>query len=75
MEKVRRNIKEPTHVLTTNFDAMGKLECPVCQTGTFGFYSAKMINIFKWRQTLYISQVGLCGHVFLVMHMFFGQFG
>jgi hypothetical protein len=47
----------------------------VCQTGTFGFYSAKMINIFKWRQTLYISHVGLCGHVFLVMHMFFGQFG
>jgi hypothetical protein len=64
MEKERRNTKEPTHVLTTNFDILGKPECPVCQTRTSGFYSAKMVNISNWRPTLYISQVGLCRHVF-----------
>jgi hypothetical protein len=31
MKKERRNIKEPTHVLTTNFDILEKSECPICQ--------------------------------------------
>jgi hypothetical protein len=29
MEKERRNIKETTHVLMTNFDILGKPECPI----------------------------------------------
>jgi hypothetical protein len=29
MEKGWRNIKESIHVLTTKFDILGKLECPV----------------------------------------------
>jgi hypothetical protein len=74
MEKERRNIKEPTHVLMTNFDILEKLKCPICQTKTSGFYSCKMINIFKWRSTLYISQVGLSKHIFQVMHVFLEQF-
>jgi hypothetical protein len=64
MEKGRRNIKDSTHVLTTKFDIVRKLECPVSQTGTSGFYSYKMVNIFIWRSTLYISQVGSYKHVF-----------
>jgi hypothetical protein len=75
MKKGRRDIKESTHVLTTEFDILEKTECHVCQNGTSGFYSAKMVNIFKWRSTLYISQVGPCSHVFEVMHMFLEQFG
>jgi hypothetical protein len=31
---------------------------------SISFYSDKMTNISKWRSTLYISQVGLCKHVF-----------
>jgi hypothetical protein len=37
----------------TKFDIMRKLERPVCQTRISGFYSDKMVNIFKWMQ-LYI---------------------
>jgi hypothetical protein len=62
-------------VLTTKFDIMGKSECPVCQTGTSGFYSVKMVNISKWSPTLYISQVEPCRHAFQVMHMFLRKFG
>jgi hypothetical protein len=75
MEKGRKDIKEPTHVLRIEFNILGKLGCPVCQMGTSSFYTAKMVNISKWRPTLYISQVGPCRHVFQVMHMFLGQFG
>jgi hypothetical protein len=75
MEKGSKDIKKPTHVLTIEFDILGKPECPVCQTGTSSFYSVKMVNISKWRPTLHISQVGPCRHVFQVMHMFLGQFG
>jgi hypothetical protein len=62
--KERRNIKEPTHVLTTKFDIMRKLEGLVSQIRTSGFYSYGMANISRWRSTLYISKVGLCRHVF-----------
>jgi hypothetical protein len=75
MEKGRRNIKEPTHVLTTKFDILEKPECPVSQTTTSDFFSYKMVNISKWRPTLYISQVRPCMHVFQVMHVFLRQFG
>jgi hypothetical protein len=61
-------------VLTTKFDILKKLECSVSQTGTSGFYSYEMVNISKWRPTLYISQVGPCMLVFQVMHVFLGQF-
>jgi hypothetical protein len=74
IEKDRRNIKEPTHVLTTNFNILGKPECRICQTKTSRFYSYEMVNISKWRPTLYISQVEPCRHVFQVMHMFLRQF-
>jgi hypothetical protein len=47
MEKERKDIKEPTHVLMTRFDILGKPECPMCQTETSSFYSAKMVNIPK----------------------------
>ena len=70
-----RNIKEPTHVLTTKFDILGKTECPVFQTGTSDFYSYKIVNISKWMSTLYISQVGPYSHTFQVIHFFLGQFG
>jgi hypothetical protein len=62
-------------MLTIKFDIMKKLECLVCQIGISSFYNAKMVNISKWRPTLYVSQVGPCMHVFQVMHMFLGQFG
>jgi hypothetical protein len=75
MEKGRKDNKGPTHVLVTKFGILRKPECLVCQTGTSYFYSAKMVNISKWRTTLYISQVRPCRHVFQVMHMFLGQFG
>jgi hypothetical protein len=55
MNKGRRDIKEPTHVLTIKFDILEKLNCHVCQTGTFSFYSDKMTNIPKWMSTLQIS--------------------
>jgi hypothetical protein len=58
-------------VLTFKFDIMKKTECPVSQIGTSDFYNDKMVNIFKWRSNLYISQVELCIHVFQVMHIFF----
>jgi hypothetical protein len=61
-------------MLTIKFYILKKSECPVCQSETYGFYSAKMVNISKWRATLYILQVGPCMHVFQVMHMFLGQF-
>jgi hypothetical protein len=48
----------------TEFDILGKPECLVCQTRTSRFYSAKIVNISKWRLILYISQVGLFRHVF-----------
>jgi hypothetical protein len=32
MKNRRKNIKELIHVLTTKFDIMEKLECPVSQT-------------------------------------------
>jgi hypothetical protein len=60
MEKGRINIKEPTHVLTTNFDILRKPKCPFCQTETSDFYSDNMINISKWKPILYISQFGPC---------------
>jgi hypothetical protein len=47
MKKGRRNIKEPTHVLTAKFDILGKLECPIYQTETSNFYSYEIINISK----------------------------
>jgi hypothetical protein len=47
MKKGREDIKETTHVLMTEFDILGKPECPVCQTETSGFYSTKMVNISK----------------------------
>jgi hypothetical protein len=47
MKKERRNIKEPTHVLMTNFNILEKPECPVFQIKTIGFYSDKMVNISK----------------------------
>jgi hypothetical protein len=37
MEKGMKDIKEPTHVLTTEFDIMEKLECPVCQNQSVRF--------------------------------------
>jgi hypothetical protein len=70
MKKGRRNIKESIHVLTIKFNILGKLECPVRQTETTGFYNDKMVNISKWRPNLYISQVGPYKHTFEVMHMF-----
>jgi hypothetical protein len=51
-------------MLTTKFDIIEKSEYPVFQTETSGFYSYKMINIFKLRSTLYISQVGPYMHVY-----------
>jgi hypothetical protein len=75
MEKGRRNLKEPTHVLTDKFDILGKPECPIFHIRTFDFYSDKMVNISKWRPTLYISQVGRSRHVCQVIHMFLEQFG
>jgi hypothetical protein len=72
MKEGRKDIKELTHFLTTEFDISEKLECLVCQTGTSGFFSTKMVNNSKWRTTLYISQVGLYKHVFQVMRMFVG---
>jgi hypothetical protein len=74
-EKGKGNIKELIHVLTTKIDIIEKLEYPICQTGTSGFYSYKMVNISKWRLTLYISQVGPCKHVFQIMHKFLRPFG
>jgi hypothetical protein len=47
MKKGRKNIKESIHVLTTKFNILEKSECHVCQTGTFGFYSDKKVNISK----------------------------
>jgi hypothetical protein len=73
MKKERKDIKEPTHVLTTKFGIMKKPECPVCQTGTFDFYSDNMVNISKWRSTLYILQVGPCRHVFRLCTCFLGN--
>jgi hypothetical protein len=73
--KGKENIKESIHVLTTKFDILEKSECLICQIRTSGFYSDKMINISKWRPTLYISQVGPCRYVFQVMHMFLRKFG
>jgi hypothetical protein len=64
MEKGGKTFKESIHVLTTKIGILGKPECPFCQTETFGFYSDKMVNISKWRPTLYILQVGPCLHVF-----------
>jgi hypothetical protein len=75
MEKGRRNIKEPTHVLMTKFDILKKSECPISQTWTSDFYSYEMVNISKWRQNLYISQVRPYRHVFQVMNVFLEQFG
>jgi hypothetical protein len=75
MEKRKKDIKEPIHVLMIKFDILEKSECHVCQTGTSGLYSDNMVNISKWSPTLYISQVGPYIHVFQVMHMFLGQFG
>jgi hypothetical protein len=75
MEKGRRNLKEPTHVLTDKFDILGKPECPIFHIRTFDFYSDKMVNISKWRPTLYISQVRPSRHVCQVIHMFLEQFG
>jgi hypothetical protein len=40
-------------VLTTKFDILEKSECPVCQIGTSGFYSAKIVNISKWRHFIH----------------------
>jgi hypothetical protein len=62
-------------MLTTKFDILGKPECHVCQNVISSFYSDKMVNISKWRPTLYISHVGPCMLVFQVMHIFLGQFG
>jgi hypothetical protein len=59
-------------MLTINFDILGKSDCLVCQTRTSGFCIYEMVNISKWRPILYISQVGLCIHVFQVMHIFLG---
>jgi hypothetical protein len=47
MEKRSKNIKDPTHVLTTNFDILKKPECLIYQTGISNFYSDKMVNISK----------------------------
>jgi hypothetical protein len=47
MEKGGKDIKEPTHVLMTKFDSLGKLECHVCQTRISSFYNDKMVNISK----------------------------
>jgi hypothetical protein len=63
-------IKEPTHVLRFKFDILEKSECPISQTETSDFYSYKMVNIFNWRPTLYISQVRPYMHVFQVMYLF-----
>jgi hypothetical protein len=41
----------------TKGNILGNLECPVSQIGTSDFYSYEIVNIFKWMQTLYISQV------------------
>jgi hypothetical protein len=49
MKKGRKDIKEPTHVLMVKFHILEKSECLVCQTGTYDFYSVKMVNISKWR--------------------------
>jgi hypothetical protein len=59
-------------VLTTKFDILEKLECPVSQTETSNFYSYEIVNISKWMPTLYISQVEPCRHVFQVMYVFLG---
>jgi hypothetical protein len=75
MKKRRRNIKEPTHVLTAQFDIPGIPDCPIFQIETSSFYSYEMVNISKSMLTLYISQVGPYIHVFQVMHVFLGQFG
>jgi hypothetical protein len=45
-------------VLTIKFDILEKSEVLNSQIGRSGFYSYKMVNIFKWRSALYISQVG-----------------
>jgi hypothetical protein len=74
MEKGRKDIKEPTYMLMTKFDILEKSKCLVSQTGTSNFCSDKIVNIFKWRSTLYISRVRPCRPVFQVMHMFLGQF-
>jgi hypothetical protein len=58
-----------------DYNILGKSECPIYQTATSGFYSIKIVNISKWRSTLYILQVGPYRHVFQVTHMFLGQFG
>jgi hypothetical protein len=58
-------------MLTIKFYILKKLECPVWQIITYGFYSAKMVNISKWMPTVYILEVGPCMHVFQVMHMCF----
>jgi hypothetical protein len=42
-------------MLTIKFDILKKPECPVYQTGTSDFYSAKIVNISKWKPILYIS--------------------
>jgi hypothetical protein len=68
-----KDIKEPTHVLMTKFDILGKSECPVCQTETSGFYNDKMVNISKWRPTLYISQVVPYTQVFRLCTCFLGN--
>jgi hypothetical protein len=57
MEKERRNFKVTTHVLTTKYDILGKLECPICQIRTSSFCSDKMVNIYEWMPSLYISHV------------------
>jgi hypothetical protein len=48
----------PGGVLRTKFNILGKPDVPVSQTGRSDFYSYKIVNIFKWRLALYISQVG-----------------
>jgi hypothetical protein len=46
MKEGRKDIKELTHFLTTEFDILEKLECLVCQTGISGFFSTKMEDNF-----------------------------
>jgi hypothetical protein len=55
---IQPSLKGREHVLTIKFDILEKSEVLNSQIGRSDFYSYKMVNIFKWRSALYISQVG-----------------
>jgi hypothetical protein len=52
-------------VLMTKFDILGKsMVVSDSQIGRSRLHNSKMVNISKWRSTLYISQIGHTSMIF-----------